>query len=1023
MGVQSFQEFLEKRCPGAVVSVDLLKLARTMSRQRQQQQQQQQRRRRREDDDDEEDEKERRREDEDEEVRWWRRRRRRRRRRRQWRRQWVDDDEDEEAGLPGRRRRRRQRRHRRRRPEYPRAETPAGQPSSRESGFATWRRLRPELEPEEEEERGEEEEAAAVEAERGRGPRRGQGQTWHLPRRVRLSQPPRGLGFGTGAGARRRRPARAPRGARVLVDAASALPRLYGGYHLDWVCGGQWSSMLRYLAALCQACSAPSGGPLELVVMFPGGLGKERLPEWTRRCQTERQLAQLIVGHVGKRGTPPPRAWFLPPACLSHCVRLALLRFRVQVFQSLEDHHLEVVAFFQENGFHGLLAHDSEYALYNIPSYYSSHALRLSWNGKNLITHQFLMQEVAKQLGLKRMNFPLFAALLGNHILPDEDLAAFHWSLLGPEHPLASLKLRTNQLVLPPCDVVIKAVSAYVGSIKDPLNLDVVGKDVFKYSQSRTEDKIERFKKAVEYYSVATQVHTLPMGPSSLLAFGPHQFGVPPLPQEHVGAVSAGEPLFPCQVPLSFQPGSTSALFFPPHHLGEFVPFPEKPVKRYSPFSSWSLSYDSSTSTFQSPLTSKASMRSGSGSSTSSNHVSELLEHKTVGEDAYDDKGLHGLGQPVPIRNSDAILGSGEPHIPSLLSMATRNHMDITTPPLPSIAPEVLRIAEHRHRRGLMYPCIYHVLTKGEIKIPMCIEDECNPELPPAVILFRPARQYVYGILFSLAETQRRLEHLAIHRQLPVEIPPVLLKEWSSYKGKSPQTPELVPALIFREWTCPHLKKLWLGKAVEDKKRRMRAFLACMKSDTPGMLNPANVPAHLLLMCCVLRYMIQWQGGRLLHLHELDAFLAQAVSAQLYEPDQLQELKIEKLDVRGIQLAALFMSGVDTALFANDACGQPVPWEHCCPWIYFDGKLFQSKLIMARRERAALIELCDGQTEQVTKVEKMRQSILEGIQLHSQLQSPLVLPMRPPIVPPFYFPPAFTSTAPPGSGRTRAFAV
>lgn len=30
----------------------------------------------------------------------------------------------------------------------------------------------------------------------------------------------------------------------------------------------------------------------------------------------------------------------------------------------------------------------------------------------------------------------------GNHILPDEDLASFHWSLLGPEHPLASLKVR-----------------------------------------------------------------------------------------------------------------------------------------------------------------------------------------------------------------------------------------------------------------------------------------------------------------------------------------------------------------------------------------------------------------------------------------------------------------------------------------------------------------------------------------------------------------------------------------------------
>lgn len=111
----------------------------------------------------------------------------------------------------------------------------------------------------------------------------------------------------------------------------------------------------------------------------------------------------------------------------------------------------------------------------------------------------------------------------GNHILPDEDLAAFHWSLLGPEHPLASLKVliqsvishifiryfqssviddsilehqfnpffsfllfvqvRAHQLVLPPCEVVIKAVSEYVASIKDLGNLDSVAKDVFKQSQ------------------------------------------------------------------------------------------------------------------------------------------------------------------------------------------------------------------------------------------------------------------------------------------------------------------------------------------------------------------------------------------------------------------------------------------------------------------------------------------------------------------------------------------------------------
>ncbi|XP_069769170.1 constitutive coactivator of PPAR-gamma-like protein 2 [Narcine bancroftii] len=366
-------------------------------------------------------------------------------------------------------------------------------------------------------------------------------------------------------------------------------------------------------------------------------------------------------------------------------------------------------------------------------------------------------------------------------------------------------------------------------------------------------------------------------------------------------------------------------------------------------------------------------------------------------------------------------------HIPSLLSMQTRNHMDITTPPLPLVAPEVLRVADHRHRKGLMYPYIYQVLTAGELKLPVCIEDEANNELPPATLLYRAARQYVYGVLFSLNESQRRAERLAMRRRIPVEVPPVIIKEWSAYKGKSPQTPELVTALTFREWTCPNLKKLWLGKAVEDKNRRMRAFLACMRSDSPGMLNPANIPTHLLLLCCVLRYMMQWPGSRILHRYELDAFLAQAVSSKLYEPDQLQELKIEKLDARGIQLAALFMSGVDTALFANDACGQPIPWEHCCPWIYFDGKLLHSKLVRAVREKAPLIDLCDGQADQVAKVEKMRQSILEGLNLSRQPMLPPSMPppaFVPPMMAPFYPMPMYSRSfgpLPPPQGRGRGF--
>lgn len=84
-----------------------------------------------------------------------------------------------------------------------------------------------------------------------------------------------------------------------------------------------------------------------------------------------------------------------------------------QVAQSIEDHHQEVIGFCRENGFHGLVAYDSDYALCNIPYYFSAHALKLSRNGKSLTTSQYLMHEVAKQLDLNPNRFPIFAALLG----------------------------------------------------------------------------------------------------------------------------------------------------------------------------------------------------------------------------------------------------------------------------------------------------------------------------------------------------------------------------------------------------------------------------------------------------------------------------------------------------------------------------------------------------------------------------------------------------------------------------------
>lgn len=79
-----------------------------------------------------------------------------------------------------------------------------------------------------------------------------------------------------------------------------------------------------------------------------------------------------------------------------------------------------------------------------------------------------------------------------------------------------------------------------------------------------------------------------------------------------------------------------------------------------------------------------------------------------------------------------------------------------------------------------------------------------------------------------------------------------------------------------------------------------------------------------------------------------------------------------------MQLAALFMKGVDMAILANDACGAPLPWLMCCPWLYFDGKLFHYTLSRSAHAKN-ILEVCDNYIDRVVKVERIRKAILEGL--------------------------------------------
>ncbi|XP_078677667.1 constitutive coactivator of PPAR-gamma-like protein 1 homolog isoform X22 [Branchiostoma floridae x Branchiostoma belcheri] len=765
----------------------------------------------------------------------------------------------------------------------------------------------------------------------------------------------------------------------LVVDAENCLHRLYGGSFRDWVCGGQWNEMLAFIGALTRACHAAN---IELVVCFNGAVEKPRLPEWIKRQNNNRQTAYQIFCHLHNKATPPPKVWFTPPVSLASCIRLALRHYGVRCYQSLTDHHHEVMAFCRQHEFHGVVARDSDYAVFDPPRYFSSEKLKLSRNGRSLTTVQYLMDEVGKELGLTPEKLVVFAALLGNHILPDEDLASFHWALLGPTHPLAGLKVRAHQLVLPPCDVVIKAVAEYVKNLPSVDDLDKVAQDVFQHSETRKDDKMKKFKESVMYYRAGTKDGNWPIlqavdpQPSSNQEPDADTDHTPQQqPQECAGARDATMPeIVVSEVMESAQQGNPQIVVSKELDTvnedlqnalrSEIEAQLEDDLDRKMQNMTLETIEDSSSET--STLDSSQEL---------TNIATASEENKASTSDTTST--TSSSTNPTP-ETKDPTAG-----IPSLMSTPVRPYLDVTIPKLPTISPSVLRTAQYRHKLGLMNPWIYQIITQGEIKIDLTLEDEAMKDLPSAAELWRPARQLTYGILFNVAHQgkKKKGKEQAPRRQ-------VIVKEWCVQKGRSIQKPELVEALpldwkvsrgpyVFRT-DVPKVKQLWFGQEVEDKNRRLRAFLSCMLADTPAMLKPLYVPHHLLVLCCVLRYMLQWPGRPLLRRHELDAFLAQSVDPRLANPQALEAMQVPMVTTRGVQIAALFMRGVETAMFANEACGAPVVWELTCPWLFFDGKLFHTKLLKSSANKP-LRELCDGQMDQVAKVERMRQSILEGL--------------------------------------------
>lgn len=711
----------------------------------------------------------------------------------------------------------------------------------------------------------------------------------------------------------------------IVIDGECCLDRLYGGYFNDWSCGGQWNRMLQFLQLLF---ATMQGSRIYVAVFFDGALQKERFGEYVSCETTKSDKISQILRHIRRRKTPPPKVLWMSPAGLKSALKFALRHLNIPVFQTVDDHKSELMGFLRQHDYDALLVEGAEYLFFDPPKYFSAESLKLTFKG-SLETYEIVMNEVALHFSIESNRLPLFAALLGNFIMPQTELISFYNELI------ADVKLDEEEHL----HKLMQALLAFVRNLASIDDLLAIGKFIFRREEDETRklDKSRKFVRSVQYYMNNTATH--------FEKFWKHR-----------------PPFFHAQTSQHSEQFASDS-----QNEEHSKTLPNVNVE------SLKLEMD------------ELSLKNDEQLLTHSPETSPSLEADPDSmKEHFSPKGSP-KSDHASVQNSPVL--KSEPHLDKSYEMFLDPSIQVVEVPC-----EVLRVSYERHRKGLMHPWIYQCLSKATIRIDCCLEDG-NDDLPFGWFLWRPVRQRVYAVLFNLNHklflNDKKLDEqhaCPVNDQAkkndavcsPAEISSrICMREWvCNQYGK----PDLVHAVPLTWRGVPTVQRLWFGKQEADKQKRITAFLHCLSCESAAqlLLDTKHVPQHLLLFSCVLRYLISCQEFHILQRHELDAFLAQAVSPQLVDPNSLQEVQITTLTTRGVNLAQLFMQGVEHALFTNDACGAPIPWLMCCPWLFFDGKLFQIKLDLAVQHRP-LIEMCGGQTDQLIQVERLKRAILDGI--------------------------------------------
>ncbi|XP_066552815.1 constitutive coactivator of peroxisome proliferator-activated receptor gamma isoform X2 [Amia ocellicauda] len=242
----------------------------------------------------------------------------------------------------------------------------------------------------------------------------------------------------------------------------------------------------------------------------------------------------------------------------------------------------------------------------------------------------------------------------------------------------------------------------------------------------------------------------------------------------------------------------------------------------------------------------------------------------------------------------------------------------------------ILKAAEERHRRAECF-MVFNVLCAGIVECSNTFEDEEDSELPGQAIIYRAARERLYGLLLPTKTDG-------------IDAAPKV-KEYFVYYGNSLQQPDLVtPVPPNLPGGTPALDILWFSQNPEVKTLRFSTFLAVFDlqdvAEDLGRLNPP-----LIALSCLLIYIALQESS--LCLEDVDAYISTALCVPLKTYGELACIEVPWVDARAVQLGSLFVRGLATLIAANSACGLPLDMDSLMPWKMFDGLLFHSKYLQS----------------------------------------------------------------------------